>query len=57
MDAILAAARAAAEAKNAEHDAGREKTTTSGPKEGDTGTVPGNPPKKVIFKNGKWVPQ
>lgn len=30
---------------------------TSGPKEGDTGTIPGNPPKKVIFKNGKWVLQ
>jgi len=30
---------------------------TGGPKEGQTGTVPGNPPKKVIFKNGKWVPQ
>jgi hypothetical protein len=58
MESILAAARAAAEAKNAEHDAGRRKTTTTGKfKEGDTGTIPGNPPKKVIFKNGKWVPQ
>jgi hypothetical protein len=57
MESILAAARAAAEAKTAEHDAGREQPATGGPKEGQTGTVPGNPPKKVIFKNGKWVPQ
>jgi hypothetical protein len=57
MESILAAARAAAKAKNAEHDAGHRKTTTGKFKEGDTGTIPGNPPKKVIFKNGKWVPQ
>jgi hypothetical protein len=52
MDAILAAARAAAEAKNAEHDEGRRKTTTGGPKEGETSTSKNGFP--IIFKNGRW---
>jgi hypothetical protein len=56
MQAIMAAAREAADAKYTEAE-GRQQPATSGPKEGQTGTVPGNPPKKVIFKNGKWVPQ
>jgi len=52
MESILAAARAAAEAKSAEHDAGRGKTTTGGPKEGDKGTSKNGRP--IIFTNGRW---
>jgi hypothetical protein len=56
MDSIYELSKAAADAKYTEAE-GRQPPATSGPKEGQTGTVPGNPPKKVIFKNGKWVPQ
>ena len=56
IDSILADVKAIWAAKQAESDS-KVKSVTGGPKEGQTGTVPGNPPKKVIFKNGKWVPQ
>lgn len=51
MDAIVAAAHAAADAKDAEH-AGKEKTTTGGPKEGEKGTSKNGRP--IIFTNGRW---
>ena len=53
MEAIMAAAREAADAKYTEAE-GKGKTTTGGPKEGQTGMYDG---KKVIYRNGKWVYQ
>ena len=58
----LTAARDTMQRKQKEYEDYRAKNpapapATGGFKEGDTGTIPGNPPKKVIFKNGKWVPQ